>query len=268
MFVNTAKPIQPKHSRSYLPNVCGYYGYDTPSPYLYTWSRLLQSVVSVTATKMLTDVWHDQHHAIYKCEGGCNVPGVGELVLIKDHCYWDYYSKLEKQKQRCADLITAVVLKWDPENPVDSLIAAASEHIGEDIQELRAAIELGSSGAGPFGGDALSSFFDHNPFMKFQVDRKYLRFCHTKFNDMSPKQVTRLFKDKDLGDKLLNKLNETRGQDRGFTRRFSSCSPKRQDGKLQFWLNSSALYGWFTEKQVREIIQKLKRGEPIEKSED
>ena len=267
-FINTAKEVQPQHS--YLPKlpkllgqVCGYYRYDAPSPYLYTWSRLLQSVVSVAATKMLTDVWHDKHHAIYKCEGGCNIPGVGELVLINDHCYWDYdrreHSKSEKQRQKCADLITAIVLKWDPEDPVDSMLAVASEHIGEDLQELRTAIEVGSSGASPFGGDSLSSFFDHNPFGKFKVDRKYLRFCYTRFNDMTPKQVTQLFKDEDLSDKLLKKLNEARVENY-----FYCCSPKRDDNGLRFWLNGSALYGWFTKEQVAEITQKIKRGESIE----
>lgn len=105
-FENSAKRIEPKDWKgNYDPCL---YGYDNPSP-------LFQSVISQSATYMLTGKFHDRQCGIYKCEGGCDIVVVDDLVLLDDRYYWNNRRDKKHLDQICK-LITEVVLGWDPNN--------------------------------------------------------------------------------------------------------------------------------------------------------
>lgn len=254
-FKNSAKRIDPSKNRLDR----GAYAYDKPSPLLYVWSQFLQCVISVAATKMLTGKWHTSHYGIYKCEGGCNLPGVNDLVLLSDVCYFDF-GRGEKQKiSRCAELISEVVLNWNPNDPIDSILSAAAKFIGETLEDFRKAVEENYGKGNLFGGDALSSFFDYNPFGKFPTDRKYLRFCLVKFNDMTDEEVTQQFADEDLGDELLDRMRKKLRKDAGdaYCSFSLCCNPSRKGKELTFWINDGTqapINGWRTQEQIESFI--------------
>lgn len=106
-------------------------------------------------------------------------------------------------------------------------------------------------------GDALSSFFDHNPFSKWKHDRDYLRYCY-KLEGMTDKQVDQKFADEDLGDELMKKINEKLASIHGnrYFKRVMCCSPRRNRDDLKFWVNDGGDFvGAFTEKQLRDVIE-------------
>jgi hypothetical protein len=148
VFRNESQPIDAKEIRP------GHYGYNYPSKFLFEWSNLLQAVISQAATFMLTGKYHNSHCAIYKCEGGCVVQGVGELVLQDNYCYFDYRGsdkKTKAQEMKCAQLITKIILEWDPMDPIDSMLKSAAGFIEDTPDNLKAAVERSSVG-GVFGG--------------------------------------------------------------------------------------------------------------------
>lgn len=247
-FRNTSKPAEPYFKSP------GAYRYDTPSEYLLLWRSLLQNVISQAGTYLLTGKFHTQRCGIYKCEGGCNIVGVGDLVLCKDQCYFDYYPHAHEDKTRkMADLITHIVLGWDPEEPVESMLILAAERAGCPVEELRAAVADRGCNL-PFGGDALSQFFDTNPFSPLKHDPEYRRYCLGKFNAMSPEQIDEVFADEALGEDYLKKIQDkVRSVQEQRYRTPMCCSPKRTDGVLQFWINTGLLTqidGWKTREDL------------------
>lgn len=233
------------------------YGYDKPSPHLQLWGTLLQAVISQSATYMLTGKFHTGQCGIYKCEGGCAVPGVGDLVLIHDYCYWDY-NQSDKHLDKVSSLITDIVLNWDPNDPIDSMLNTASSHIGCSVDELTKAIEDSSYG-GVFGGNTLSDFFHRNPFGDANIDEKYERFCLMNFNGKSKEEVDQVFNDRKLGKTLYEKIRakaKSNGKN-GYLAPIC-CSPRRMnDGTLAFWINtgrSTQMDGWKTEEEIEEYL--------------
>jgi len=270
-FENSARTFDPSKI-PYARDTSRYYAYQNVSPYLYTWTRLFQSVISQSATFMLKHEFHDGHCAIYKCEGGCAIPGVNDLVLYKDLCRFDYTNgskKDQKMEKKCADLITHIVLNWNPNDPVDSMLDTAAGFIGVTSKELREAIDA-SGGYGPFGGNALSSFFDYNPFSKFEIDRDYQRYCLVNFDDKTNEDVDQSFADEDLGDELLKKMEEV-------FRKYGSglyastpmcCSPRRSEKGLKFWINTgrtTQIDGVKTEEEIEAFIKSIEKEEEIPK---
>jgi len=239
----------------------GSYKFDETPILLFVWSRLFQSVISQAGTYLLTSKFHENECGIYKCEGGCRIVGVNELVLSRDHCYWDFgTSKKDKTIKQMADLITHVVLNWDPMNPVDSMIDAASCFIKCLPTELRSAVEKSTCGD-VFGGNALANFFNWNPFSDPPIDRDYLRYCLMTFNGKTKKEVNQQFADENLGKKLKKKLNEHIRKSAGdrYVSTVMCCSPRRlEDGSLQFWVNTgrpTQIDYWQTEESLREFLK-------------
>lgn len=256
-FKNSAKAIEPRDWNGKSTKLR--YGYDKPSPYLWLWSRLLQSTISQAGTYMLTGKFHTRHCAIYKCEGGCVIDGKGDLVLSYDFCHWDHrYSKDgDKDLEKLCSLITAIVLDWNPNDPIKSMIESASKFIGCEENELKKAIEKSDNG-GVFGGDAICDFFHHNPFGNFKVDEDYERFCLVNFNNMSDKEVDQIFADRKLGETLLEKLiKKVREVSPNSWLMPMCCSPRRWEDGVKFWINtgrSTQIDGWKTEKEINKFL--------------
>jgi len=269
-FKNCVKPVEPKDYRGEITH--NYYTYDRPSPYMFLWSRLLQTIVSLAGTKLITGDWHTDNCSIYKAEGGCRLPGIGDLVLVRDHCYLDRYGSLsDKEKnaeQKCAALISHIILNWDPNDPVNSMIEVAAIFVRSRPVDLENAIKKSKPAGGPFGGDALNRFFAHNPFCKFPLDRKYRRFClmnHNRDGNLTKSEVDQIFADEDLGEDLLEQMRQA-GRGKGeFSLGIQCCNPRREeDGSLIFWINGGeGFYGWFNEIEVHEIIRRLKNDEEL-----
>jgi len=269
-FKNSARRLE--FGEHYWVRSDGCYTYDKPSPYLILWSRLLQSVVSQAATKVLTGKFHNGHCSIYKAEGRCCVHGYNDLVLSKNCCYWDFGgwgdNELAVSLRQISDMVSHIVLEWNPNDPIQSMLSAAAEFSQTlhkytnsfTVEELDAAVH-GSSVGGVFGGDALSAFFDHDPFGKFPTDRKYQRFCLTEFNEMTDAVVDQKFADEDLGEKLLEDLREAQkvGDPSSYTYMLA-CSPQRDKNSLKFWLNDGVYYGWHNMNEIIELCDEFRNG--------
>ncbi len=252
MFANDAKSQEKRHKNSY--------GFDSTPILLFQWSRLFQGVVSQAGTYLLTKTFHTQQSGIYKCEGGCHIDKVGDLVLYKDSCYFDYDHKHNESKQeQLADLITHIVLNWNPNGPIDSMLKSAADYIKVEVKELREAIEK-MPGGNVFSGNSLSSFFDWNPFSEPPYNPEYRRWCMVNHGNMTEKEVDQMFADEDLGKKFKQQMNEMLKKVYGGAY-FSSvmcCSPKRDDTGLKFWINtgtSTQIDGWKTKEEIEEFIK-------------
>lgn len=272
-FVNTAKPCDPKVHCRYMDDpdesrTSMYYGFDCVPKLLFPWAQAFQVAVSQAATRLLTGKFHDRAAGIYKCEGGCNIPGKGDLVLYHNSCRWDHGRGGDDEIRLLCKLITAMVLRFDPMEPLASIFNSAAaflneQGIGVTADEIRKA---GEKSGGPFMGDALSDFFKHNPFSKWHHDRDYLRYCYTRFESMTDAEVDQKFADEDLGEKLMETMNESikkASRDR-FPGTVMACSPSRKSGSLQFWVNDGReFYGWFTEEELNEVVRTGKK--PVRK---
>jgi hypothetical protein len=246
------------------------YGYDAPSPYLMLWDALLQSTISQAGSFILEGKYHRHQCAIYKAEGGCRIEGHPDLVLGRDSCYFDTYAesnaKLSKKLGKLSDLITHIVLNWNPNDPIESMLSLAADKTDGDVEKLREAIRESSSSRHVFGGNSLSSFWGMGCFDDRVVDRDYERFCNVSFNNMTDADVDQMFADRDLGKSLLEELKKASSSvSSQYYPAPMCCSPRRDDEGLHFWVNTginSQIDGWKTEKELREYI---KNPTPIER---
>jgi hypothetical protein len=165
-FTNTAKKLEQERCNP------GDYGFDCVPNLLCIWSKLFQSVISQSGTYLIWQKFHNEQCSIDKPEGGCRIVGTGDLVLGKTYCYWDD-SKNDNDLSKIAGLITHVVLNWDPENPIDSMITAAANFICVTPIHFKSILEKSSQDA--FGNNVLNDFFDHIT----QIDKEYIMFCFT-----------------------------------------------------------------------------------------
>lgn len=251
-FINTAKAVQRVESN--------YYGFDHAPILLFEWSCLFQSVISQAGTYLLTKKFHTQQCAIYKAEGGCRIVGMGDLVLHDDYCTWDMWGGGKRDKTRLAKLaklITTIVLEWDPINPIDSMLASASKVIKVKADKLREAVHNSSNGH-VFGGNALSDFFDWNPFSKPIYNRDYDRYCKKTFLNTTDQEIDQEYADADLADSLKERLDEaiTKKSTR-YVGRIIAISPSRHSGQLQFFINAGGverLSGWKTKEDLEAFI--------------
>lgn len=258
MFFNEVKQIKPVDWDG-KPAPKNHYTFDKPSPYLYVWSRLFQSVVSQAGTFLLTGKFHNRQCAIYKCEGGCNINGVGDLVLYDKSCHFDYMRHKTCEEEKMAKLISHIVLNWNPNEPIKSMITVASEFVKCEPNDMCVVLET-SKGGGVFGGDSLSSFFNYNPFSPPETDREYERYCLVKENGKSNDEVDKLFFDRDLGKSLLKKIQDKCRSNKHNNYTYPlCCSPHRNDkGELLFWINTgrfTQIDGWKTEEQINEFLK-------------
>jgi hypothetical protein len=273
-FVNDAKP-QPlaEHQIGRA-----FYQYDQPSKYLAVYGRLLQGVISQAATYLLTAAFHDRDTAIHVSEGGCYIHGVGELVLLDRSCHFTSYHVAgrgdrarQDDAERCAGLITHVVIRFDPMQPIESLIEAATDYLAHAVDgdinvarqlkpELRAALEASVRQGGPFSGNALSCFFErvrgYDSRKFYDSLRDYRRYCMTTFDDKTDADVDRDFADVDLGRKLHDALRAEYEVGYGSV---MCCVPERISGELKFWINASKSTGletgWFTQAEVEKLLK-------------
>ncbi len=251
----------------------GEYTYDYPSPYLFQWSRALQAVVSQALTHAYFGKFHDSRCGIYKCEGGVNIPGAGEICLQNDYCYWDMggppdapiismchqWSRGEAA-EKAAQLISKIVLEWDPMDPLESMFKSAAEFIEITPEAFKEGTEKSRCG-GVFAGDALSSFFGWNPFSEAPIKRDYERFCLVNFDDKTEEEVDQMWADQDLGKELKDKINKhirAAVSEGTYVSTAMCCSPRRGEDGLGFWINtgrSTQIDGWKTEADIEEFLQ-------------
>jgi len=164
----------------------GTYIFDEVPPLLMCWSRLFQHTISQAGTFVLTKNFHNQNFGIYKAEGGCNMPGFGELVLHRDYCRWNFRSrgkKTDDETRGMAGLISHIVLNWNPMDPVNTILVQASVYARCKVEDLKKAVETNGVG-NPFMGDPLYNFFYGSEF-----DRDYYKFCLVKFSDLTEEQA-------------------------------------------------------------------------------
>jgi len=253
-FKNDALPAPKNKDRS------GSYGFTAAPTLLFFVSHFFQAVISQAGTFLLTGRFHDKQCSIYKAEGGCNIPGVGDLVLGAENCRFDaaHSPKRHALDEKMADLITAVVLAWDPNLPTDSMLQAAAKYIKAPLVDLEKAINIDG---GPFAGDALSTFFSWNPFSEAPDNREYRKYLATKFGGQSKSEVDQRFADEDMGKDLLKRLREAvrKADPHSLSNHIFCCSPKRfQDGSLHFWVNtgrSTQIDGWKIQKDLEAFIK-------------
>lgn len=258
-FRNESRPD--KKDLSWRNQNIGHYGYDKPSKYLFQWSRYLQALISQAGTFMLTGKFHDQECGIHKTEGGCRIEGYGDLVLSHDCCYFDRYASKNDAEplHKLADLITHIVLRFQPMSPRDSMLEAAAEKAGCDVNKLKDKLNDSYVG-GPFGGNALADFFRWNPFSEPPIDREYERWVLVHhLCKKTDAEVDQKYKDLDLGKELLD-LMQKKFIELG--QRWSlplCCSPSRdKNGKLTFWVNTgrhTQVDGAKTEKEIRDFLK-------------
>jgi hypothetical protein len=265
-YINTAKP----KDKGYLGQGLlrhNEYRYDKPSPYLYMFGGLLQRVVAQCGTKMLSGKWMEQptNYAIFKCEGGCRIEGHGDLVLVNSCCYFDYgYRDTEEKENKLAGLITDIVLNFDPINP-QSIIDTAAKHIDVTSEELEK--ELAKMRSGIFGGNALSDFFNHNPFaespkFKMQDYEKYVRVHIYKEKEADVQfDLDARNNGRDLLKRMQDAIIEKKGDD-NYISMPMCCSPSIDGKKISYWINtgrSTCIDGWKTEKEIQAFINRINR---------
>jgi hypothetical protein len=260
-FVNEAKAQEP--DRRFKNPSMGFYSYAKPSIYLFQWSRLFQAVVSQAGTYALQNKFHDRECGIYKVEGGCRIDGVGELVLGNKYCYFDGGRHKDLDASRLAQLITAMVLAFDPMDPIDSLVKSAAENVGCKFGELKDKV-MKSEVGGVFGGDPLSDFFDWNPFSPSPLDQDYQRWVLVEFlKKKTNEQVDQMYADKELGKKLLQRLRDKFKEQKCWYAPLC-CSPSRTEkGELSFWINTGRTTNIDGRKTQKEIEDFLKPGVKI-----
>ena len=260
-FKNVAIPFDPASSSRYE-GVDSYnlYRFKNISPFMYCWSRFFQTLLSMSCSKMISGEWRLDNHSIYKCEGGIAVSGLGDVVLCPDRVYLDVGGpKKEKSKadlKKIQELISKIVLEWDPMDPLDSMFKSVGAFLNVPVKEVKEAFEKCSS-PGVFGGDSLSYLFNHNPFEKFKIDRDYLRYCMTKISGKTDEFVDEKFASEDLGDRLLDELNKEARKHRTYGG-FLCASPSKLKNGMSFWLNDGTYYGWHSEQEVVDLISWMK----------
>lgn len=256
-FKNTAKKVEP--SERYRNS----YGFDKVPILLFQWSRLFQAMISQAGTYLLTGKFHNKQCGIYKCEGGCNIVGVGEFVPCGHGCYFDsYYSqgrKKEEEAKKLSEIITAVVLGWDPNDPIESMLKVTADYIDVDSEELRKVV-FGSDIGSVFGGNSLSSFFDWNPFDDPPYNEAYRHFSMVEILGCDAKEVKQMFADEKLGKQLKEQINDKiREANPGMYLNAMCCSPRRNKEKdmLAFWINtgrSTQIDGLKTEDNIKAFL--------------
>lgn len=140
------------------------------------------------------------------------------------------------------------------------MIRLASEYIHNT--ELERALDECNAG-GAFGGDALSYFFDKNPF-SFKDDsddfQGYRKFCMFEFEGKSKEEVAQKFSDEMLGKEFLKKLRDKVIEVKENSYLFPMCcNPRRRkNGQLVFWINtgrSTQIDGWKTEYEISDFLR-------------
>lgn len=268
-FINSARPIDPAKEKPWIKqksDLAGYYSYDKPSIYLFQWSRLFQSVISQVGSFIFNGKYHDQEVGIYKAEGGCRIDKFGDLVLGEKSCYFNYFNdKLKDKLEILGKLISHIVLSWEPNNPIESMLNSAIEFAHKNcshrtsVEELSECLTKQNKASMVFGGNALADFFNWNPFCKAPIDRDYQRFCLIKFNGYTEEQVNKKFEIEDYSQLLLAEINRTikKSGKNGYASALC-CSPKiDKDGNVIYWINtgrSTQIDYWKTEQEILDFI--------------
>jgi hypothetical protein len=265
-FINESKRTDPTNERWQTP---GDYSFDRPSKYLFQCSGYLQRLISQAGTFLLGGAYHAKESGIYKSEGGCKIHGIGDLVLGKRQLYFEYSCVKDCNAKLMADLVSEIVLAFNPNDPIMSMNFAAVKFINEQsnvktsVKDIEAAIKNSSNG-GVFGGNALADFFDWNPFSKPPRDENYEFWYRVNILHESQNDVEQAISDRKLGYELLDKMIEKNRQfkkknnDNSYGPQPMCCSPQRDGKKLQFWINtgrSTNIDGWKTLEQINEFLK-------------
>lgn len=177
-FSNSARPIVVDQAHRKR----GGYAFDAVSPYLRLHNRLLQAVVSQAGTYLLTHKFHTGDHGIHKAEGGCNIAGVGELVLYKNYCDFYLTTNLLPERAdplyRLGGLITNIVLGWNPEDPQTTLLRHGAINANCETKALKSAIEAAQQRTA-CAGNRLEAFFGSPTMLTAlsPIERDYYRWC-------------------------------------------------------------------------------------------
>lgn len=254
------------------------YQFDMVPNLLKYWNREFQSLVAITLSKFYAKgghlpSWKDTNVTIYKFEGGCRVIGGGELVLSGSTSYYTNRNDAVKENE----LITLMVLGWDPMNPIDSLVRVCGDFLNKELsvpsskevdtyqhlhEDFKDVMEKANS---VFSGDPLRNFFERTSGTN-ELYEQYRDHCLIKYEGWSQEKLDQSKADKRIGEELLMLMNRVcnKHNNGGYGLSPLCCSPRRsKDGSLNFWINtgrSTQIDGWKTEQEIRDWI---KSDEPL-----
>jgi len=259
------------------------YSFDAPSPYLYLWSRLFQNVLSQLLTRYYTGKWNDRETGIFKSEGGVAVLGVGDLVLYDNHCSFEGFhlesKNVEQEEVFCSQIISRIVLEWNPNEPIVSLLEIAVSILKENdvlFDEQEFVDKLSNTEGGlPFAGNSLSDFFDHNPFDQsnpMDDHDDYWKFSMIRCGateEEADEKIRVRDTSKTLREDMISALRQAclkEGIDFLSIRSPLCCSPGKvqtedEENVQAYWINTgwtSTIDGWKTEEFIREWIEDVK----------
>jgi hypothetical protein len=187
---------------------------------------------------------------------------VNELVLREHCCNFDYGREKDNGLDTLTKLITKIVLEWNPMDPVASMLKSATDYIAVNghptVDEFDEAISQSRPG-GPFCGDALSSFFNWNPFSEAPIQEDYEKWCYVNVWKKPEAEIDQIQSDRRLGKELLKKINDKiREANKGSYSWAMCCSPSRSKNGLSFWINtggSTNIDGWKTEADIDKFLK-------------
>lgn len=153
--------------------------------------EVLQGVLSQAGSHLVTGVFHDgERFSIGKAEGGFLIPSCGEFIPTGDAIMMDSFrAKISPREAveaagMLTNLLSQIVLKWDPARHEDSLYEVAAELVGKKPAELRARVEaspefrvtMAWAMEGKQFVNPISYFFGWNNFDQIPCDRSYRTF--------------------------------------------------------------------------------------------
>ena len=190
---NNASPVFPNDMRRAQRGE-GFYGFEWQQDsrtlaQLNGCRELLQAILSQAGSFLLTGMFHNHWtFTIGKAEGGFIIPGRGEFIPARNCIAMDPPSRRNHSLTADADcfkltnLLTAIVLDWNPARHENSMYEVAAAHVGTTPEALRKAVEdnrdyqmrIACLLKGQSFGDPISYFFDWNTPVHY--DAKYRDF--------------------------------------------------------------------------------------------
>lgn len=265
-FENTTRLRALEDVPEWLRDRPGLYRHQDLSPHLYVFSRFLQTLFSQAGTLLFTGETHTTEPGIHKTEGGIKIYGVGDVVLGRDSCSFDYSEMYPEKCATLARLISRVVIEFQPMDPLASMVKAATKFLFEEKPDLGTPEQIeGKLIAACTRKNGMISFLQADSLYDFFRDlhdvgdrqgflrsiRPYRRHVRLEIAKEKLEDIERDFADQDLGWKLEEQFRQRL---KGTRHYMFAVAPRRRDGKLTFWVNSTIGYGTVTEAQIHKLL--------------
>jgi len=167
----------------------GWYGFEWNSSSrtlarLHGCRELFQAILSQAGSHLLTGEFHDGPSlCIHKAEGGFLIPGRGEFIPTETSVAKDRHSyrATPEDCRKLTELLSRIVMNWNPARHEDSMYEVAADHVGVTAQQLRTAVEghvayratIEMLDRGTRMAQPISYFFGWNTGTKIPYDEEY-----------------------------------------------------------------------------------------------